>query len=86
MKYFTKAIDKYFASWILCDTWPTNHPLDMERFYRFIIAIHHFSRNKRNPPLELNDPRLANYPESVRPKFARTLAGTYRNPRTNDEK
>ena len=44
MQYFTKGSDKYFASWILQDTWHT--PQDIEdNFYRFIIAIHHCSKS-----------------------------------------
>lgn len=44
MKYFTRAIDKYLAYWILQDTWYT--PQDIEdNFYRFVIAIDHFSKS-----------------------------------------
>ena len=86
MEYFTKAIDKYFASWILPDTWHTNHPSDMARFYRFIIAINHFSKPIKLKPLDLNDPSLAKYPEGKRAKFAKILVGSEHNPRTYDEK
>jgi len=86
MKYFTKAIDKYFASWILPDTWHTAHPSDMAKFYRFVIAIDHFSKPIRRPPLYLNDPHLAKYPERLRLRKAKTIVGTDRNPRTYDEK
>lgn len=44
MTYFTPAIDKYLAYWILQDTWYT--PQDIEdNFYRFVIAIDHFSKS-----------------------------------------
>jgi hypothetical protein len=85
MTYFTPAIDKYFASWILRDTWHTGHPLDMARFYCFVRAVDHFSGPIKRK-LDLDDPHLANYPEELRPKFARHLAGSDRNPRTYDEK
>lgn len=86
MKYFTKSIDKYFASWILHDTWHTSHPLDNDRFYRFVIAIDHFSKPIKRPPLEPNDPRLAKYPPEERPYYAKLIVGSDRNPRTYDEK
>jgi len=86
MKYFTKSIDKYFACWILPDTWHTGHPSDMDRFYRFVIAIDHFSKPLKRPPLDLNDPYLTKYPAKLRPKFAKLCTGTDRNPRTYDEK
>jgi len=86
MTYFTPAIDKYFASWILPDTWYTSHDDDLAKFYRFVIAIDHFSKRKKNPPLDLNDPCLAEYPERSRPKMARVATGHSRNPRTYEER
>ena len=86
MKYFTPAIDKYFASWILPDTWHTGHPLDNYRFYRFVIAIDHFSKSIKRKPLELNDPRLTKYTLEERPYHAKRIVGSDRNPRTYDEK
>ena len=85
MKYFTPSIDKYFAAWILRDTWDSGHPLDMQRFYRFVRAIDHFSKAIRRPPLDLNDPILSDYPAKLRAKFAKTIVGFDRNPRTYDE-
>lgn len=84
--YFTKTIDKYFASWILADTWHTGHPSDMAKFYRFVIAIDHFSKCIQLPPLDLDDPCLAKYPARSRPKLAKIKVGLARNPRTYDEK
>ena len=43
MTYFTPAIDKRFANWILPDTWHTFHLADMTRFYAFVAAIDRFS-------------------------------------------
>jgi hypothetical protein len=85
MKYFTPTIDKYFAAWVLRDTWDSGHPLDMQNFYRFVRAIDHFSKAIRRSPLDLNDPILSNYPEKLWPKFAKTSVGFDRNPRTYDE-
>jgi len=57
----------------------------MERFYKFVIAINYYSKAIRRPPLELNDPLLAKHPASLRPKFAKLIVATDRNPRTVDE-
>ena len=86
MKYFTPAIDKYFASWILPRTWATSHPSDQSRFYRFVVAIDHFSKPIKRRPLDLNDPHLAQYPAELRPAMAKMLVGKGRNPRTSDER
>lgn len=86
MTYFTPAIDKYFAAWILPDTWYTDHPSDIANFYRFVRAIDHFSKPIKNPPLDLNDPNLSKYSERLRPKMAQILVGFGRNPRTYDKK
>jgi len=85
MKYFTPAIDKYFAAWILRDTWDSEHPIDTQRFNRFIRSINHFSKDKRRPPLDHNDPILSEYPEELRPLYAKTCVGYDRNPRTYDK-
>ena len=42
--YFTPMIDKYFADWILKETWNSSHPLDMKRFYTFVVAVHRLSK------------------------------------------
>ena len=86
MKYFTPAIDKYFASWILPRTWNTPHPCDQSRFYRFIVAIDHFSKPIKRRPLDVNDPHLAQYPAELRADMAKALVGKDRNPRTSDER
>ena len=85
MKYFTPAIDKYFASWIIRDTWHSGHPEDMDRFYRFIIAINHFSKPIKHK-LGLDNPYLSKYPKILRPKMAKIIGGSEPNPRTYDEK
>ena len=84
MKYFTPAIDKYFASWILPRTWDTSNQSDQSEFYRFVVAIDHFSKPIKRRPLDVNDPRLAQYPPDLRPDMAKVLVGKDRNPRTCD--
>ena len=85
MKYFTTAIDGYFASWVLRDTWHTNHQLDTARFYRFIIAIDHFSKPIKRK-LDPSDLRLTENPAELRDHFANVLAGHDRDPRTCNKK
>lgn len=43
-RYFTPAVDKYFAAWILKSTCFTGHPFDERRFYRFVLAVHKLSK------------------------------------------
>lgn len=81
MKYFTPAIDKYFAAWILPDTFDTDQ--DLAKFHLFVYAVHHFSKPIGSYPLPLDDPSLEQYPEHLRPKFAKRTAP---NPRTHDKK
>jgi len=45
--YFTPAIDKYFAYWILKDTWYTSQDIE-DNFYRFVLSLHYFSRSSKN--------------------------------------
>jgi hypothetical protein len=40
--YFSAAIDRYFAAWILPDTWDAAH--DMYKFYLFVYAVHFYSK------------------------------------------
>lgn len=40
---------RYFDAWISNDTWDSYHPLDYERFYRFVKAVARY--NRRKPPL-----------------------------------
>jgi hypothetical protein len=75
MPYFTKAIDKYFANWILTDTWFTHHESDDNRFYRFVLALDFFSRPIRNAHWQ------DKYKDGFRSIYNK---GLLRNPRTSD--
>ncbi len=44
MSYFTPMIDKYFANWILKETWDTLHGSDVDRFYLFVKALSFYSK------------------------------------------
>jgi hypothetical protein len=51
------SVEPYFRSWIGIDTWHTNNPTDLERFYKFVWAVHRHCRprkgakkSKRRPP------------------------------------
>lgn len=83
MPYFTKAIDRYFAAWILPDTWESGHPSDTNKFYRFVYALHKFSKRVKVGTLPLDDPSLENLHPSIKSQHA-TI--TERNPRTYDKK
>jgi len=79
--YFTKVIDKYFASWILPDTWSTSHPSDLGRFYLFVYAIHKLSKPAvRRIPLD--DPDLVGLPSGLK-KYRSKIKSPHR--RTYDE-
>jgi hypothetical protein len=58
----------------------------MARFYRFVLAIDHFSKPIKRRGIDLDDPVLAEYPPDLRPKYAKLMTGIDRNPRTCDEK
>lgn len=81
MTYFTPAIDKYLASWILPDTWYTDQDIE-ERFYCFVMAINRYSKDILAEQLGLDDPDLAQYPIGLRKKLSKTKS---RNPRTCDK-
>jgi hypothetical protein len=49
--YFSKTVDRYFLAWIGPDTWDSFHPLDMERFYKFVKAIKRYSRSNYGPKI-----------------------------------
>jgi len=68
MTYFTRVIDKYFANWILKETW--YKPNDMERFWLFIYAIDRLSRRVKVGTLASDDPTIAAFPEDLRRRFA----------------
>ncbi len=82
MTYFTPTIDKYLASWLLSDTWDTDWDID-DNFWRFVIALNHYSKPLKNKALTPNDPSLAHLPRPIRIHEANKR--TCRNPRTNDE-
>ena len=81
MTYFTPAIDKYLASWILPDTWGTDQDIE-DRFYCFVMAINRYSKDILVEQLGLDDPALAQYPIGLRKKFYKIKS---RNPRTSDK-
>lgn len=43
------VIQRYFDAWIQMDTWDSYHPLDQERFYRFIKSVKRYSKRKPAP-------------------------------------
>lgn len=46
---FSPEIDKYFAAWILPDTWnKTDHPSDCKRFHMFVKALDHYEFENRH--------------------------------------
>ena len=49
MTLLPKSVQYYFDSWINLDTWATGHPLDDERFYRFVKAYSSCTRKYRSP-------------------------------------
>jgi len=42
--YFCVKADEYLMHWLGPRTWDSRHPLDMERFYRFLKVLHRYSR------------------------------------------
>jgi hypothetical protein len=40
----SKVVGRYFEAWIALDTWDSFHPLDLQRFYRFVKAVVRYSR------------------------------------------
>ena len=43
------VVARYFEAWICRDSWDSQHPLDRQRFYRFVKAVARYGR--RRPPL-----------------------------------
>ena len=39
MAFFNEQVDKYLLDWIKSSTFDTPHPLDTERFHRFVQAM-----------------------------------------------
>lgn len=79
--YFARVIDKYFAAWILRDTWYTGHPLDMERFYLFVYALHKLSKPIKMHSYNPDDPAIQDLPQHIKEKRSIVYE---RNPRTYD--
>jgi hypothetical protein len=42
------SIQPYFTAWIMVDTWHTGHPDDLQRFYKFVWAVHRYCRPRRD--------------------------------------
>ena len=40
----SKVVARYFEVWIALDSWDSFHPLDLQRFYRFVKAVVRYSR------------------------------------------
>ena len=76
MVYFTPAIDRYCASWILPETWYTGGQDDQDRFYRFVLAVNLYSRPVRNRHVA---------DDAVKPARSIHNRGLLRNPRTYDQ-
>ncbi len=45
----SQIIARYFDAWICQDTWDSRHPLDDQRFYRFVKAVARYSRRQPRP-------------------------------------
>ena len=45
----SKVVGRYFEAWIALDSWDSFHPLDLQRFYRFVKAVARYTR-KPFPP------------------------------------
>lgn len=69
MYYFTKMIDKYLAYWLLSDTWYTSQDIE-DNFWRFIIALNHYSKRLKDKSLTPDDTSLANLTERNRIRIA----------------
>lgn len=82
MKYFTKKIDQYLAYWIGPDTCLTWQDIE-DRFYLFVMSIHHFSPLLRDKTRSVNDPDLVNLPPQVQEREVNKR--TCRNPKTYDK-
>jgi hypothetical protein len=80
MPYFTPMIDKYLTYWLLCsDTWWK----DEDNFWRFVLALNHYSKPLKDKTLSPDDPSLAHLPKRHRIRIANKR--TCPNPRTSNE-
>src|SRR5438046_2230767 len=41
------SVEAYFRAWIGVDTWHTAHLSDLERFYKFVWAVHRYCRPRK---------------------------------------
>lgn len=41
------SVEPYFQAWIRVDTWHTAHLFDLERFYKFVWAVHRYCRPRK---------------------------------------
>lgn len=51
----SRVVGRYFEAWISHDTWDSHHPLDKERFYRFVKAVARYCRRKPLSPREIKE-------------------------------
>jgi hypothetical protein len=58
----SKVVGRYFEAWIALDSWDSFHPLDLQRFYRFVKVVARYSR-KPPPPAYLRDLTKARWKE-----------------------
>lgn len=47
---FSRVIDWYFHQWIDKESWNSQHPTDMERFYTFVKAVCLYAKKGKLPP------------------------------------
>jgi hypothetical protein len=45
----SKVVGRYFDAWIVLNSWDSFHPLDLQRFYRFVRAVTRYSRKPLTP-------------------------------------
>ncbi len=57
--YFSVKADKSLMQWLGPRTWDSKHPLDMERFYRFLMALNRYSRGNWSKDFQENLSRAA---------------------------
>lgn len=41
------SVEPYFRAWIRVDTWHTKHLSDLERFFKFVWAVHRYCRARK---------------------------------------
>src|SRR5919197_5186345 len=50
----SRVVSRYFDVWICRDSWDSHHPLDDERFYRFVKAVARYSRRRAPSPADVH--------------------------------